>query len=190
VIFMLRNTFDVVVSHCRRLNVDPVSGDGLLIVAYILANLAMVESMRAAGTPHLVIRYEDLVEDPWQVMVSVRSFLDLDEGNWSLDMLADQRIPNNSSFGATRGAGFGHGGGIRNRQAAKDAELGEVVTAFLAWLCRPVFLAFGYAEHQEKAPPLEEFRSLLLSMRHACARRRVSFAAVEARLRDLGFCLD
>lgn len=191
VIFMVRDPLAVVASHCRRLQVDPASGDGLLIVAYILSNLVMIEGMRTSSSPHLVVRYEDLVKKPADTIVSVQDFLGLVHGRWSPEVLADERIPNNSSFGATKGAGFGGGGGIRSWQTAKGAALGEVVTAFVAWLCRPVFSAFGYEKHhQVTASHREEFRSLLLSMRQACARRRISFTAVEARLRDLGFRLD
>ena len=190
-IFMVRNPMAVVASHCRRLQVDPSSGDGLLVVAYILSNLVMIEGMRTSSSPLLVVRYEDLVRKPADILESVQDFLGLGQGCWSSEVLADARIPNNSSFGATRGTGFGKGGGIRSWQPAKDAALGEVVAAFVAWLCHPVFVAFGYEEHhQVMAPRREEFRSLLSSMRQACARRRISFTAVEARLRDLGFLLD
>jgi hypothetical protein len=159
VIFMVRNPLAVVASHCRRLQVDPTSGNGLLIIAYILSNLAMIERIRSARKFHLVVRYEDLVEKPADTIESARNFLELCAGNYLPVDFSDEMIPSNSSFNATLGAGFEYGKGIRSRQPTEGASLSEVVTAFVAWLCRPVFLAFGYEGHLEKSLPLKDFRT-------------------------------
>jgi hypothetical protein len=186
-IFTVRDPRDVFVSHVRRLDTKPDSGNALLILCYILSNHAMIRRLRGDGLPVHVVRYEDLASAPRRVMEEVVGFAGLSLAGYDFEGLTTSAIPSNSSFNEGAGRRFVDGKGISGDAVGRfQSHLGGEVGEFVELLCAPVIAAYGYQPPRAEPRPREGHRSLVAAMRARCEAARISTAAADLRLAEVG----
>lgn len=185
-VFTVRDPRDILLSHARRLGCEPATPNGLMILAYVLANQAMIRRLAAEGRPPLVLPYETVVSDP---VAAVRAILDrtgISPDSYDFDGLLGAAVPNNSSFGPGAGKGFVSGEGITAQSVGRFRQLLDPgLCRFVDYLCGDVLHEGRYEPCEDGVGWRDEFAPLLAALAKRCRAAHISLAAVEARLRDL-----
>lgn len=192
-IFTVRDPRDVLLSHARRLDTDLVSGNALLILAYILSNHAMIRHLETLKRSALIVPYERLCRQPAACVGEVLDFVGVDRARYDFDSLAGTDIPSNSSFGSTRGSGFVNGKGISSESIGRYREvLDDVLIRLVEFLCADVMRAYGYSFSSTEDPDAWDpaFAPLISHMAKRCKRLHISLKAVEDRLQVVGAPLE
>ena len=186
-IFTVRDPRDVFVSHAKRMGATQDAGSSLLILAYALANHYMLERLARAQRAVLVVRYEDMVQEPVAQMRRILAHLDVDAAGFSVDSVLSPQVPNNSSYSASVGDGFVAGEGITRASVGRfrdfiEPELGRLVEL----LCAPIMATHGYAPALGELHWETGFQRHIEAMRKRCTAARISFEPVLRRLTELG----
>ncbi|MBX3575947.1 MAG: sulfotransferase [Rhizobiaceae bacterium] len=181
-IFTVRDPRDVFLSHSKRVQSDQDNGYSLLIISYIIANFRMLERLAAENTPHLVVRYEDLVADTETAMRQVIDFIGLDAAGYDFAEVTSNDIPSNSSFNEKAGADFLAGQGINLGSVGRyRGAVNPNVLSMIETLCGDCLAKYGY-EPGAAAGWNESFDLYLESLKQMCMTTKISFEPVAQRV--------
>ena len=185
-VFTIRDPRDILLSHSKRVKSQVTEGKALLILAYVLANHAMITRLRKQGREVLAVQYEHAVAHPVDVARQLIAHAGLNVEQYDFDGLLTNKVPNNSSFGSGEGTKFVEGGGITTSSIGRHKTLLEpTVAAFVSYLCGHILTANDYETSPHNVDWDPKFEPLLKVMAKRCKQLHISLHAVEARLKEL-----
>ena len=185
-VITVRDPRYILLSQSKRVKANVTDGKALLILAYVLANHAMISRLRNQGRSVLVVPYERVVRHPVDVARDLINHAELSIENYDFASLLTNEVPSNSSFGSGGGTKFVEGAGITARSVGRHrALLDPKVTAFVTYLCGHILTANSYEHDLAKVEWDPDFEPLLLAMATRCKQSHISLRAVEARLKKL-----